>query len=96
MTMDEIRLGDAQWIHDGPPPNGPDGPDAPVVGLCVICWFLHLDTRDVAVQRVAEFIVGGRGVCRDHLMIATAHDAGLPALLADAGRLPQRYGTDHA
>ena len=61
-------------------------PDAPVVGLCVICWYLHLDTRAVSVTRVAQFVIGGRSVCRTHLMIATVHDVGFPALMADAQR----------
>lgn len=38
--------------------------------LCVCCWFVHLDTAEVAGRRTAEFTARGWSVCRTHLMPA--------------------------
>jgi hypothetical protein len=40
--------------------------------LCAVCWWQYVESRDVAVQRVASMTVGGHSVCRDHIAVAAS------------------------
>jgi hypothetical protein len=71
--MDEIRLGDAAWIHDGPPIDGEFTElEALAQNLCAVCWWLHVESVEQAAERIAIMIVGGHSVCRDHIAVAAS------------------------
>jgi hypothetical protein len=80
-------VGDAPWIHDGPPVVEPTTAelDAAHAPLCAVCWWLHVESFERAAKRTATMTVGGHSVCREHVA-----DAFLGGSLADVLRRAKR------